>query len=161
MFNYIINWSKVIRENIPLFFHLSFRLNWINALIKPFKIIYSEFVITRAEYLYKVGYKHQKNYLERILNDRFDPSLRRIYLADNTTTNTFYLYKNIESKPPLYMYKNSEGKPPLYMRKNSEYSTSSGFVVFVPSDLVYEEAWLRATVNYYRFAGINYSISTF
>ncbi|MCE9539757.1 MAG: hypothetical protein K8R85_11135 [Bacteroidetes bacterium] len=104
MFNYIINWDKIIKENLPVFFHKLFRLAWITALIKPFKIMHAEFLQLRDDYMYKVRYNSQVIYLERILNDKFDPTNRAIYITDLSQVNEEYLYQKIESKPANYLY---------------------------------------------------------
>lgn len=199
MFNYIINWDKTIKENIPVFFHTVFRLSWITALIKPFKVMHAEFLILRDDYMYKVRYNSQVIYLERILNDKFDSVNRAIYITDLNQINEEYWYQNIESKPANYLYSNwnvgtayligeyavdgntvyiaianNSGLQPsanliewevykankfLYLK--SEFNLSGGFIVNVPSALVYNDSMMRAIINYYRFASKQYVINLY
>lgn len=199
MFNYLIHFQKTIRENLPEFFHNSRRLNWVLSMIRPVKIIHSEFRISQSEAIYKVAYTGQKIYLERILNERFDPILRRIYITNDYLFNDYYVYKIIESKPPKYLYKmwlsttnyvtgnfvidnnsvyralaSSTNEAPLthpmkwqyvkpvtFLHENIEYSAAAGFIVHVPSGLVFDNAFMVATVEYYIIAGINFTIVTF
>ncbi len=105
MFNYIINWNKIIKENIPLFFHKPFRLAWITALIKPFKLMHVEFLQLRDDLIYKIRYSGQVIYLERVLNDKFDPTNRAIYITDLHLLNENYLYRKVELKPVTYLYR--------------------------------------------------------
>jgi len=199
MFNYTINWHKILRENIPYFFQTWFRLNWIHALVKPIKNINVEFGQVRQAYINKVAYNGQRMNLEKILNDKFDSSLRRIFITDSFHFNNHYLYKKVESKPPRYLHKkwnsatnygigqfsvegnsiyksltnNLNAQPSIsptdwdyerkveFLRKRSEYSLTSGFIVNVPTSLVYDDPEMRATINYYRLAGIGFIIITF
>ena len=98
MFNYTINWNRIVKENLPVFFHTVFRLSWIYALIKPFKQIYDEFTALRAEYILKVAYNGQTNYLEKLLNDTFDATLRRIYITDYGIVAVSYTHLTLPTK---------------------------------------------------------------
>lgn len=104
MFNYEINWNKIIQENLPIFLQTIFRIKWILALIKPFKMIYSEFNSVMLEYIYKVRFTGQICYLETILNERFDPTGNGIYITNGNSNQQRYLYYRSESKPPDYIY---------------------------------------------------------
>jgi hypothetical protein len=103
-FNYNINWNKIIEESIPSFLHSLFRIQWIIALIKPFKMINSEFAQARIDYVYKVRFNSEIQYLEKILNDRFDPTGNGIYISDGTTISASYKYYKSEARLPKYVY---------------------------------------------------------
>lgn len=105
MFNYIIDWNKVVKKNLPLFLHIAFRLDWITAMIKPFKIIYTDFLVIKQEYIYKVGFTGQACYLQTILNQKFDPNNNGIFITNALTVGKYYIYRRIESKPPMYLYR--------------------------------------------------------
>lgn len=104
MFNYNINWTKLVKENLPVFLHQAFRLTWIIALIAPVKKIYVDFLALRDEFIYKVRFNGQVIYLERILNDKFDFTLRRIYIEDGPA-HSFFVYRRTELKPDPYTYR--------------------------------------------------------
>ncbi len=200
MFNFNINWNKIVKENLPVFFHTLFRLNWIKALIKPFKQIHQEFLIIREDYILKVAYNGQTLYLEKLLNDTFDNTLRRIYINDYGIINQNYLYKKSELMLPIYLYKNWDytqayligqysvdgntvyvaltnntnqqpsthvgsdwavHKTITFFRKKVEYNISGGFNVNIPIGLVYDDARMRALIDYYRLASRLYVIVSY
>lgn len=197
MFNYQVDWNRVIKENIPGFLVRLLRVNTIRAMVKPFKIIHTEFLLLKDEYINKVAYNGQTNYLEKILNDTFDNTGRGIYISDYGIINQNYLYKKSEVQPPIYLYRrwkntqpygvgdyaadgnsvytsltvNSGSQPSLnirtdwayykevtFFKKKSEYNMSGGFVVNIPTSLVFDELRLRALVDYYRLASRLYII---
>lgn len=198
MFNYLINWIKIIKENLPFFLQSAKRLNWIYTLIKPFKIIANEFEKIRQEFIDKIAYTAQVIYLEKILNDRFDPVNRGIYISNASRFSNYYLYRKAELKPPYYLYRkwrstipyqagefsveanrvyvaivdnisNLPSASPLewayykdvdFMRSKADHVTK-GFIVNIPLTLVFDEARLRVVVNYYRFAGRNFTINLY
>lgn len=104
MFNFNINWTKLVKENIPFFLQQAFRLTWINVLIAPAKQLYIDFLATRDEFIYKVRFNGQVMYLERLLNDKFDVALRRIYINDGPVKN-YFIYRRSEGKPSHYVYR--------------------------------------------------------
>lgn len=104
MFNYNVNWDKIIKQNLPLFLHILFRLDWIRSLIKPFKIIYNDFLIVKQEYIYKVRFTGQICYLKTILNQKFDPINNGIYITSTGPSGKYYIYRRSELKPPMYLY---------------------------------------------------------
>jgi|ERR1019366_2943350 hypothetical protein len=105
MFNYTLNWDKIIKENLPLFLQKTQRLQFITALIKPLKLIKVDFDNICAYYSNKVIYNDRKIYFEKILNDTFDTTNRGIYISDDSIFNANYLYRKSELKPPKYLYR--------------------------------------------------------
>lgn len=105
MFNLNINWLKIIKENVPFFLRTPVRMDWILSMISAINQIYQEFIIQQKVYVYKIRFNGQVIYLEKILNDKFDPVGTGIYIIDGNTNVATYLYRRIELKPPLYLYK--------------------------------------------------------
>lgn len=106
MFNLIINWLKIIKENIPLDLHTNYLFDWMKVLISPFNKIYTESMQAYEIFVIKIAYTGQVIYLEKILNDKFSPISGGIYIQDGTTLPKYYLYNKIETKPPRYLYMN-------------------------------------------------------
>ena len=104
MFNYVLNWDKIIKENLPLFLQKTQRLQFITSLIKPLKVIKVDFDNICAYYSNKVIYNARKIYFEKILNDTFDTTNRGIYITDDSIFNANYLYEKVELKPANYLY---------------------------------------------------------
>jgi len=124
MFNYSFTRTKIIQDNLPLFLQRQWRVDWIKALMKPLKVIYTEFLILKTEYIYKVRFNGQRCYLESILNDNFAPGTTNIYITDGTP-NQVYIYNNIEAMPPVYLYNTWD---PNYNYSVKEYAYLNGVV---------------------------------
>ncbi len=105
MFNLNINWLKIIKEQLPFFLQTTRRIDWILALISPINKIYQEFLVQHQVYIYKIGFNGEVMYLETILNDKFDPINRTIYITDGLPFSPVYLYKKSEAKPPKYLHR--------------------------------------------------------
>lgn len=196
MFNYKINFLKVIKENLPLVLHTPRRLNRLRAASRPFKEIYKAFKIAKDDGLYKCTFNGSVIYLECSLNDRFDPVNRGITIED-AFYEPQYIYKKSELKPapllfmkwkvgtvfalgkfcfyqgliyeattgnvgkipgtdPEWFYRPDLSAPVLRMRSN--FNGELAFSVNVPSAVTFNEAELKALVNYYRIAGRGFLI---
>ena len=104
MFNFNIDFVKVMKENILFYLITPVRLNRLKAMIKPLKIMFSEFTAMRAEFTYKCQVNSEIIYLEMALNDHFDNTLRGIYILGADYPKV-YIYKKSESKPAIILYK--------------------------------------------------------
>lgn len=126
MFNYTVNFSKVVKDNLPDLLRTTIRLRRIRAMLKPLKQMYGEFMVLKAEYQYKCTFNGQVIYLETALNDSFDPVNRAIFI-----TSAFF--------PPVYIYGKSELKQAIriYSKWNSATAYLSGQFVWY-NGLVYQ-----------------------
>lgn len=106
MFNLVINWLKILKENTPLELHSSDWFDWLKALISPLNKIYTESMQAYNIFIIKIAYTGQVIYLEKILNDKFSPISGGIYIQDGASLPKYFLYNTIESKPPRYLYMN-------------------------------------------------------
>jgi hypothetical protein len=104
MFNTNINFSKVIRENVLSVLLTVRRLERIEVASTPFRMMYDEFKVLRADHLYRTRFNGGVQYLETALNDRFDPVSRGIYL-ENALYTKIYIYRKSELKPAKVLYK--------------------------------------------------------
>lgn len=105
MFNFNINWLKIIKENLPFRLQTPIRMDFILVLFTPFIKIHQDFLLQYQVYVYKIRFNGQIQYLEKILNDKFSPTTGGIYIQDGNTNPVLYLYRQSESKPPLYLYR--------------------------------------------------------
>lgn len=103
MFNFGINWEKVIRENLHRTLHTPIRLNRIRAMVKPFKVIYADFLAVKNELFYTISYDGGTASLETALNDRFDKVARGITIS-TAFYNKVYIYAKSELKPAIKLY---------------------------------------------------------
>lgn len=103
MFNFNINFTRIIKDNIPYFLRFPIRLNRIKAMILPFKVIYNGFILALNDLIYKAKFNGTVIYLETALNDRFDPVNRAIFISEFDFAK-IYIYKKSELRPPLILY---------------------------------------------------------
>lgn len=104
MYNLIVDLWKTAKENLIPDLRTPVRVQFVKALLKPFYVMYAEFVALRTEAAYKASYSGRVIDLETVLNDRFDNLLRRIYIADSNYDNV-YIYRKSELLPALIMYR--------------------------------------------------------
>lgn len=129
--------------------------SWLRALTAPAWYVYGLFQKFRIDNLYYLNHTSQVVYLEAALNDRRDSVLRRITVVDGTDTTPPYLYRRDELKPPLYIYTRPEDEPKyIYARGES----GVGFIVRIPSAVVYDDKEIRALIDLYKLPGMTYKI---
>lgn len=95
--------------------------------------------------------------LERVLNDRYDPVQRRIYLEEGVRYPLNYLFLRAEQKP-LGLYTRAQSQP-LHLGLRSESGLRSvSFRVRIPRDRLAAITEISAFVGKYRLATKTYSI---
>lgn len=127
MFNFLINFSRIIKDNIPWFLRWPLRINRIKAMIKPFKVIYNDFITQLNDLIYKAKFNGAVIYLETALNDRFDPVNRAIFISE-FDYDKVYIYRKTELKPAIV----------LYFRYNPLQSYVVGQFAWMPGNTVYQ-----------------------
>lgn len=107
---------------------------------------------------YILAHGSQRIVLESLLNDRFDPSHRRIRIGDVGGNTALYIYTDneITLQPWLSHYLNDV----QYIYDTSECidQSDADFLVVCPSDLAYLEANIRASVDYFKLCGVSYDV---
>ena len=199
MFNFNINWSKIIKENLSEYFRGSNILSLLRVLISPFVALHLDFMQKYQVYVFKVRFTGQVAYLQKILNTVFSPNTGGIYIVNGQAITNRYLYRKSEGKPPQYRYKKwksiynyvpgdfaiysnkvykcrfahtniipiaspfhwSFHKDVTYRRRRSEYNTQYDFIVRVPQIIPFNNAAMRALIDYYKLAGRNYKIEIY
>lgn len=131
---------------------------WLTALITPIKSLYVEFVAYSNFANYKLRGTGQVCSLQRVLNDRFDPTLRRIRIEDGSRFTRQYIFTRAEVKP-VYL-------GTMYIHDRDDYEDSGvDFTVLLPSD-VYAALntntlnEMKANINFYKLDGKRYKITT-
>jgi hypothetical protein len=149
-----INYNTLVRWLVPVPLRKPVMLAWLQALVWPVVQLYQAFRKNRAANLYRLAITPQVCYLEKMLNDRFDPQERRIRIDDTLDKPPVYLYIDAENKP-VYL-----GSKPLY--RDTEFGLGlDDFLVMVPNGLVFEMAELRGLVMIYKLASMRFSVQYF
>ena len=111
--------------------------------------------------LYYINITGQVIYLERILNDLYDPSFRRIYITDAAVVLPPYVYALSDDEAPLYIYDASDMEAPLYLYTLDEYYTNPEFIVNVPVARSSFDLRIKKIVNTYKLAAAKYAVVYF
>lgn len=157
---YDIDYRKLTRWLTPHVLRKARMMAWLNALVNPVVGVYRLFVRYRDAKLYQLAITPQVCYMEKMLNDRFDNTDRRIYIEDGQRFDPVYLFLEAENKP-LYLYREVEAQPVYIYTPGETSENGNDFIVFVPAGLVYNATEMRALINQYKLAGKRYAIQTF
>jgi hypothetical protein len=126
----------------------------------PVESDYKQFRMYRIGKAYQLLITPQVCYLEKLLNDRFDFTQRRIYIEDGKDKAPKYIFIKPELKPK-YLYKNSEAKP-MYTYTNGETGViKDDFIVFVPVSLVFDANEMGGLLRQYKLAGTKFTIQPY
>lgn len=138
-------------------------LAFLKAILKPVQLLEDNFVALVSKSRREANFTGQVIYLEHLLNDKFDPTQRRIYIDDGQENILPpFVFNKIEDRPN-YLYNKSENKPKFYLYNKSEFFTSADFVVFVPSSILTAslQIEIERQVNYYKQAGKIFEVQGF
>ncbi|SNR16547.1 conserved protein of unknown function [Tenacibaculum jejuense] len=153
---YDTDFYKQISLLLPTFKRKSKIINFLKSLIKPLTELYQVFKRYRTETLYKINHNGQVVYLQKVLNDRFDKTQRRIFISDGLFNNPTYVYPHEDQKD---IYLNTQ-----YIFNQTELEFKDvDFVVVLPSDISVsdeEDIRMRSLINYYKLASKTYKITT-
>lgn len=161
MFN--VDWHTRIRELLQFDARLTVWIEWIYVLIKPVRTIDGLFAQLRDEIFEFFRWNSLKFSLEKLLNDRYDPLLRRIEIVDVV-------------KEPVLFYRSGNEEPDAHYRSGleaAEYFYRSGtdlldadtidyeMKIRVHTEIPFVPEELLELVNNYRYAGIRPKIFTY
>lgn len=148
-----VDWNRLVLLLLPTIFRKTSIVAFLQALIFPISQLHYDWKIKRVdEDWYKLNHNGQVCKLRKVLNDKLDMSLRRIYINDGNAFPRKYIYTRAENKPVFI------GKTFIY--QNDEYTnTGVDFTVFVPSEIINTEVFkLKALIEFYKLAGKRYKI---
>lgn len=152
-----VDFPKLVRLLLPPRLRKIKHVAWLQALTNPVNYLYQQFRRNRDANLYRLYITPQVVYMERLLNDRYDISLRRIRIRDALVYAPQYIYQDQELKP-VYIYQEEENNPVYLFTDDEIGSDSVDFYVLMPSDLIYNENEMTALIDNYKLAGKRYKI---
>jgi hypothetical protein len=194
---YNLSWARLVKLNVPSERTKLFDLLWFGLLVSQIKYVYDQFITYRLSVLYALRHNSQVMYLEKFLNDKFDPIGRGIYIQ-TTDVSKMYIYTKAEHNTRVYLYRkynstinyqigdfatygfyvykciavsignlptNSvywvvyKGRPIAH--KKIEYNTPFDFTVKVPVSLILDRNMMITNINYYKYAGVRFTIITY
>lgn len=132
----------------------------IKMLFVPFALelskVKAEFDTFRNNNLYILGITPQVCRIEKLLNDRYDSEMRRIFLTDGVLRNLVATFTDAEAKP-IYL-----GTSYLYSDAEFGYSDNISFVVNVPSVIALSlDAEIAEIINSYKLPGKRFKIERY
>lgn len=153
-FNILIRqyfWKDILKPTLYAF---------LKSTIAPIANLHFTWSQFRNDNIYKLDHNGQVCYMRKSLNDRFDPSLRRIYIGDGQEHKTTYIYTEAEQQE-VYIYMDDED-PTLWLRTEAETAdTGLDFIVYVPLSIFNQQIFeLDAHIKFYKAGGKRYSIIT-
>ncbi|MBN1185775.1 MAG: hypothetical protein JXB49_26065 [Bacteroidales bacterium] len=157
---YNIDYNRLIRWLVPPQLRNAFILAWTKALISPVAWLYNSFIAYWTDVNYRTAITPQVCYLQKVLNDTFDASSRRITVIDNPGYSVILIHQD-SAQLPVFTHQEGSGHDadiPI-IHDNSNYSGTYDFVVQVPFVLTQTELYRMASIlNAYKLASKRYKI---
>jgi len=154
---YKIDHRVLAIQNTPIARRKSKAVKWFEVLLSPIVKLHIEFLEFRKQILYKANHNSQICFLQAVLNDSFDPVLRRIKIRNAILKEPLWFYEAEENKP-IYFYEESDNKP-VYFREEGEFvGDGADFLVLVPFELkpvntqeeIAFKIKMQAKIDYYK-----------
>jgi hypothetical protein len=154
-----IDFSKLALLLTPIFWRSNIMIDWINSFIEPIAIIHKEFIKYREKQIYKVVHNGQVILLEKVLNDAFDSSERRVFISELPVFDPLYIYTTAENKP---VFIGSQYLYPIQPPEIIDVDFILNFPVLIkpnnPIALINFENKIKALTNYYKIASKRFKI---
>src|SRR5579872_6770183 len=158
---YSFDLSKYVRRLTPPRLRNKFNLSWYETLLSGIDYSQDKFNSYKDLVLKELSYNGTTLQMERMLNDYFDPSSRRITITESATT-TNYLFLESEGQAPKYLFTESEtGATKTYFFNEGE-NISTGafdFIVNAPLSVTGSTDQMKAQILKYKLAGVTYNIN--
>lgn len=154
---YRYNLTTLVRRLTPVRWRTQFNLSWFETLLSGLNYSMDRFGDYKADALRRLSYNGQTLYLEKMLNDIYDPSLRRIVIK-HEESNDVYWYNEDEGQAPNYLHNEGEtGATQQYLYNEGEnfgaLAPGIDFRILAPASLSTKEIQMRADVKKYSLAG--------
>lgn len=154
---YDINFDKLVNWLVPAFIRNQIITNWLIVLVGPVVTGYQNFIRFRNQKLYDLSITPQVCFLQKLLNDRYDFTLRRIIIVDGEDKPPTYVYLNTELKP-LYIKRNSENSPVIIYTDGESGAITDDFVIKVPLSISFDDKEMKSLIKFFKLAGTKFKI---
>lgn len=122
---YSVDWDHFLNAQIPAWWRRPLLLAWLRVLLSPVVYLYDRYQTYRSGTIYHMRVTPQVCMLELLLNDRFDPVFRRIWIESIFDPQDNYLFQVSEDRPPVWHYNRWDA---TYMYAEGEYAAWAGRV---------------------------------
>lgn len=154
---YIVNWRKLMAWLIPVPLRKAKVVALMFAVVAPINWLYNRFIGYKTDVAYRLSITPQAVYLQKMLNDRYDITLRRIRINPAVQYNPTPLYLVNENKPtPLYT--NAEAVPLVLFTTAETTAYTVDFVVVVPVQVPFNLDEMTGLINLFKLESKNFKI---
>jgi len=150
---YSVDFEKLVILLTPTFLRKKVLIAYLKELVAPIRKLHYKWGLKRIdEDWYKLNHNGQVCKLRKVLNDKLDPSERRIYIGEGNSFPRKYIYTRAENKPVFL--------GTMFIYQHSEYLTTGvDFIVYAPNNIVNERIHeLKALLEFYKLASKRYQI---
>lgn len=140
-----IKWVQLV---LPILLRKPRLIAFIEVCISEIDAMYMRFLSWRYDNLYRLSITPQVYSLEKALNDRFDYSLRRIYITKGIHYPMSYIFTQDESLDEYIGTGSEDNNMYIYTRSESG-GNSVSFIINVPSPIPFNDPEMRAMVEMY------------
>jgi len=157
---FVIDWLKQMIDLIPTPLRHSNYMIWLWVLLTPLRWLGNLLISIRDAIREEISRNGQEISLEKTLNDRFDPILRRIYIDDDQVTDpqALWLIDEAQTNPDVWLISEIPPGVDLSLKTIDEHGQLGIFIVYLPTALVFDLSAMRAILNKYKLAGLQYKI---
>lgn len=152
---YNVNWFRLVKMLVLPAIAKPTLLAFINSALAPLRTKYDEFLNFKIDAEYRVNHNGQVCYLQKMLNDKFDNSLRRIKVQNVKPKEQLWVYQP-EDEKPVYVY--DEIDHPVYVYNKEDYYNEFDFEVLIPPFLNTQINLMKVQINYFQIYSKNYQI---
>ena len=126
-----INFYRFFIWNLPTLLRTTVRMIWIKTIVSPVWNIYDRLLDFRRASLYKMSHNSQIVYLQKVLNDKFDYTDRRISIRNSDILEPVWHYDAQEQRA-VYYYDTADDVP-VYFRSQAYFERlNADFEVIIP-----------------------------
>lgn len=156
---YTLSFNKFGVHMLPMDLRKPKMVAWVNSMLKPVANLHTNFINYRRKTVYKIDHTSQVFSLEKVLNDAFDQSERRIYIVDGVYRSALYFY-NPEENAPIHFYNAEEDQNQYFYNPEELQNLDVDFVVVLPQSFDRDkELRIRALVDFYRLPDKTYEFT--
>ena len=129
------------------------------AIIKGLQDLNDTFYQKTQDIYYYLKFNAQVIYLEKYLNDQYDPVFQRINISQGDYVTLNYLFNDVEAETPVYFSNKSEAATSIYYFNNVPVTGSYDFLVNVPYTLSSFADKIRASVLLFNLADKTFKVN--
>lgn len=160
MGKYDVNFRRLALLLLPTFWRRPLFGAFAFALVTPVSHLHVRFMQYRQRTGYRLWHNGQVCYLRAVLNDEFDPELRRITLFDSDKTDFGTVVCRRVARRPLKLPLRADSAGVKIYRRGFTGAGAVDFIVGIPAALRgnIDESRLSGVVDTYRLASMRYAV---